>query len=406
MTIKDAMEINRNWDMKTITTKRMKEDKMKSFRKRTLAFMLMALAALLVPGMAMAVGTSATGTVDNTATLNYSVATVPQSAITNTASFQVDRKVEFSVAWVADANVSPGLVNGVLVYTVSNLANDALGFTLNYESVANTIAGGMGNVEIYIDDGNGTWDGVGTEGLYTIGTNAFDLAEGAAAVTNTVYIVADTPIGASNLEAETFALIANAVLPTTTTPFTNTAGVNTLLGTPDNVLADGAGTATGDVAYDGTHSASATFNVASAVITVEKDITQIYSDPINGVSVNAKAIPGAIVEYQIVVTQTAGTPAVLTTLGDAFTATELALAAYPGAYHVEVTCTLLPAVDYSCNGGTDTYTNGVGTQAVAGAGTWTFDMAQMLPADGVTHTTDGEIQNGESVTIKYRMQIQ
>jgi hypothetical protein len=382
---------------------------MKSAGTRTLVYMLMALAVLLVPGMAMAVGTSATGTVDNTATLNYTVGAVAQTPITNTASFQVDRNVAFAVAWVADATVSPGLVNGVLQYTVANNANDALGFTLNYESVGGTPIG-MTTPQIWIDDGNNTWDGVATETLYTIGNNAFDLAEGAVATTRTVFIVADTPLTATNNQTEIFALVANAVTAGTTTPFTNTAGANTVLGAADNVLADAAGTATGDVAYDDTHSASATFTVASAVLTVDKTFQGVYSDPINGVSLNAKAIPGGIVEYQVVVSHTAGVPAVLTTLVDAIDAADvgdMTLTTYGAtAYNIEMDCVIVAADagEYPCNGATQTLTLPVAGVTEAAGTSLTFDMTTLMPA-GSAHTNNGELQAGESVTFRYMMLI-
>jgi uncharacterized repeat protein (TIGR01451 family) len=66
----------------------------------------------------------------------------------------------------------------------------------------------------------------------------------------------------------------------------------------DTVLADAAGS--DDAVTDGKHSARDDYTVSAPVLTVSK-LSRVISDPINGVSANAKAIPGAVVEYCIVV---------------------------------------------------------------------------------------------------------
>jgi uncharacterized repeat protein (TIGR01451 family) len=75
----------------------------------------------------------------------------------------------------------------------------------------------------------------------------------------------------------------------------NTAGM-------DTVLADGAGSTDG--ANDGAHSATDTYVVSAASLTVTKSSRPV-SDPVNGTT-NPKMIPGAVVEYCISVVNAAG----------------------------------------------------------------------------------------------------
>jgi len=411
MTIKEVKEINGNWNMKTITTKRKKEEQMKSVRTKIMVFMLMALAALLAPGMAMALGTTAAGIVNNTASLSYQVLTVPQTPVTNSAAFTVDRKVNFNVSRVADGIVSPGFVNGVLEFFVANNSNAQIGFLLSLESIGGTPIN-MTGTEIWYETNATPGFQYGADTQYT-GTSV-DLAAGATAdISNvTVYIVADTPGTALNGQTEIFALIANAVEPSSTTAILNTAGVNNILGAADDVLAEGDGPATIDAAsYDGIHSASATFTVAGAVLDVTKTFVGVISDPINGATANAKAIPGAIVEYQVVVTHLSGTEAVLTTLVDAIDAADvgdMVLTTFGAGHHIEMTCTILgvDAGSYACEGAGTTFTLPAGGITEVAGTSLTFNMATLLPAAGGTHLTNGELEVGESVTFKYRMLIQ
>jgi uncharacterized repeat protein (TIGR01451 family) len=70
----------------------------------------------------------------------------------------------------------------------------------------------------------------------------------------------------------------------------------------DTVLADGAGD--DDAANDGAHSATDTYVVSAANLTVTKSSRPI-SDPVNGTT-NPKMIPGATVEYCISVVNATG----------------------------------------------------------------------------------------------------
>ena len=80
-----------------------------------------------------------------------------------------------------------------------------------------------------------------------------------------------------------------------------TAGANT--DGVDTVLADGFGTGE-EVDNDGSHSDEGSFSVAGALVSVVKS-SRIVSDPVNGTN-NPKAIPGAVIEYCIAVSNAAG----------------------------------------------------------------------------------------------------
>lgn len=123
----------------------------------------------------------------------------------------------------------------------------------------------------------------------------------------TVSVAVDIDPTAANGEATQVVLTANAHeagtgaigAEITATAGANTAGV-------DTVLADGAGTDTGanDSANQGDFSASHTYTVAAADVTVAKS-SRVVWDPVN-LFTDPKAIPGARVEYCISVSNASG----------------------------------------------------------------------------------------------------
>ena len=86
-----------------------------------------------------------------------------------------------------------------------------------------------------------------------------------------------------------------------TTALTATTGADTA--GKDIVLADAAGTATGDVLSDASHSATVANVINTAAITVRKQ-SAVISDPING-GTNPKRIPEAVIRYTITVSNQA-----------------------------------------------------------------------------------------------------
>ena len=250
---------------------------------RWVAATVVATAAFVLPQNAQAAGTVAGTTVSNTATVSFDVGSVPQTPVTGTATFVVDDKVNLTVTNNAGASVVPGSTNQVLAFTLQNNGNKTHGYSL-----AASLGGGitMNSVRIYRDvNGDGNLD-VG-DTLYTGGTNAGDLAPDA---TMRLLIVADTPAGATNGQVSNYNLVATTLNAGTTTITAHDNAIADNANTEQVVFADAAGPA--DAVRDGRHSATGTYTVSTATLSVTKTST-VVSDPFNG-AVNPKRIPGAV----------------------------------------------------------------------------------------------------------------
>lgn len=255
---------------------------------------------------AFAAGTTAGQQIDNVATVNYQVGGVAQTAInSNTASFLVDRRVNLTVAEVGNAttSVAPGATAQVLTFTVTNTTNAALdlGLSVVQQTGGTASHGGTDNFDvttpgIFVDtNGNGSYD-AGTDQAVTF------LDELAADASRTVFIVSTIPAGRANGDVADLALVAQAreagAAGTQGAVVTQTAGANTAA--VDTVFGDGAGT--NDVARDGQASDDDDYTVVAPVLAITKQF-RVVSDPFNGTT-NPKLIPGATVEYCIVVANT------------------------------------------------------------------------------------------------------
>ncbi len=258
---------------------------------------------------AFASGTAAGSTITNTVSVNYQVGGVAQTATTAANTFTVDRKINLTVAEVGTTTtqVSPGQTAAVTTFTVSNTSNATLDFALAVAQQAggpgahaNTDTFDVSNVKIYVDTNN--------DGFFDAGdTLVTYLDELAADTSRTVFVVADVPLGQATGSVAAVTLTAtgreggNAGTPggaLSETTTANTAGV-------DTVFADGAGAT--DAVRNADFSARDDYTVSAAALTVSK-LSVIISDPLNGTT-NPKAIPGAVIEYCIVVANAAGSAA-------------------------------------------------------------------------------------------------
>lgn len=248
---------------------------------------------------AMAEGTTAGQDIVNNVSVTYDVGGVTQGAVTDSDTFTVDRKVNVTVAEVGNdtTEVAPGQLQAAIKFEVTNDSNDAVDFALTAEqSAADDFD--ITNIKFYVDNGDGIFNPADDlEVTY--------LDEMAADETRTVFIVGDIPTGVVTGDTADVALVANAHAADGTAgalgaELTDTAGANTA--GIDTVLADGAGDV--DAPNQGDFSDTDTYVVAAADVTVAKS-SRIISDPVNDVN-NPKAIPGAVVEYCIVVSNAAG----------------------------------------------------------------------------------------------------
>ena len=254
---------------------------------------------------ALAEGTDAGTTIENTVTVSYQVGGVTQTDQEATDEFVVDRKIDLTVAEVGGTQtvVSPGSTQQVTTFQVTNLSNDTADFGLTVDQQAGG-AGAFGgtdnfdttNTLIYVDtDGDGDW---------TDEVAVTYIDELAPDETRTVFVVSDVPIDQVTGDVATVILTATAYAggalgsqgALLTTSATNTVDA------VDTVLADGAGET--DAQYDGAFSAADDYVVSAAALTVTK-ISSVIEDPVSGTT-NPKAIPGAIIQYCISVTNAAG----------------------------------------------------------------------------------------------------
>jgi uncharacterized repeat protein (TIGR01451 family) len=255
---------------------------------------------------AVAAGTTAGSTITNNVTVSFQVGGVSQTNVSTSASFTVDRKVNFTVAedGSSTTQVSPGQLAAVTSFIVTNTSNASLDFALAATNRAGGTAahGGtdnfdVSNVRLYVDTNN--------DGSYTAGTDTLVtyLDQIAADASVRVFALADVPLGRSTNVAgvrltgtAAEATAAGSLGATVTeTAGANTAGV-------DTVFADT--NANGNTARDGIHFAEDDYTIVAANLTATKT-SRVISDPLNGTT-NPKLIPGAVVEYCIVTSNAAG----------------------------------------------------------------------------------------------------
>ena len=268
------------------------------------------MATVLMASPAFAAGTTAGSTISNTASVNYSVGGVAQPAVSNTPTvFTVDRKVVFRVdesAPIATTTVAPGQSAAVTTFTVSNTSNAPMDFGLSVTQQTGGTAphGGTDNFDvtaptIYADtNGNGVYD-AGTDLAITY------LDEVAADTSRTVFVVSNIPAGRATGDVAAVTLTGQArdggASGTQGAVSTNTAGANTA--GVDTVLADTAYDAN-NTASDGLGVAKDDYTVSTAALSAVKTVVPV-SDGFN-TGPNAKMIPGAIVQYCIIVSNAAG----------------------------------------------------------------------------------------------------
>jgi uncharacterized repeat protein (TIGR01451 family) len=260
-------------------------------------------------GVASATGTAAGTNVSNTATINYSVNAVAQPAITGTADFVVDRRIDLTLTTipVTYVTVTPGTTGNAIPFTLTNTSNAPLDFAL---SAANTTTDPYGGTDNFDPTANAVFVDGNANGTYEPLTDTGTLVSNLAADTSiTVFIVSTIPGGQANASIAVVTMTATAhnvgggVV-------TNDSGVADTAGTVQTVFADGAGDT--DALHDAAYSDTGAFRVQGANVSVTKTET-VVSDPING-AVNPKHIPGAIVQYQVTVTNAAASAVPATTI--------------------------------------------------------------------------------------------
>ena len=278
--------------------------------KRLLATGLVAFFGVVYSTSALAVGTAADTDINNFATVDFKVGGVDQTAVpSNTTTFKVDQVVDLTVAEAdgVDTNVSPAETGAVARFTVTNTGNATQDFNL---SVADLTSGSVfGNPDsiqadaltIVIDaNGNGVYD-AGTDLVQSF-IDELSAVSGSNQVY--VFVLADIPADAVDDDAANIRLTATAHKA-------GAAGLG-LIEAESNVD-DDAGLQI--VFSNNTGTADDSYLVGAATLDAVKS-SRVVSDPLLQVFPEALAIPGAIVEYTITITNNGGAPATELVISD------------------------------------------------------------------------------------------
>ncbi len=257
---------------------------------------------VIVTTPVLAAGTASGTNIENYATVDYTVGGIPQTPVlSDTAAFVVDNKIDLLVATVdvAPVSVVPGDTLKVQTFTVTNEGNTVQDFSLAATHSATPAFGEASedfdatSVNVYVDaNGNGTYD-VGVD----VATYIDELDPDS---TRTVFIVANIPLAQLDGDVSSLDLTAQVAAGGSSGSqgsdiLTDDSAALDIAGTVQTVFADSTGTTDGD--EDGRHSSKDAYKVASASLTVSKD-GSVNNDPINGTT-NPKAIPGAVMDYEI-----------------------------------------------------------------------------------------------------------
>ena len=266
---------------------------MKTGRNRFLTTIIAVFAAsaafLAAASDVAAAGTAAGTTIVCPVTVDYKFGALSQPTLNASTSFVVDRLVNVTVTRNSDPTAAANQPNVPISFVVANTGNAAQRYALQVVSRA-TDSFDMNNVRIYRDnDGSGSWDAGDT--LYADAGTFGDLVSDASF---TVVIVSDTPGTVVSGQTAVYDLVATSVDAGTLTVSTATAGPNSA--GVDSVLIDSAGSAAGDAARDGKHSAAGTYTVATASAVIMNK-TALVLDQWGG----NLPIRGATLRYTIIV---------------------------------------------------------------------------------------------------------
>jgi uncharacterized repeat protein (TIGR01451 family) len=368
-----------------------------------------ALGAIAFSQQSLAAGTAAGTSITNTATVNYQVGGVSQSAInSNTASFVVDNKINLTVTRLdvsPGVSISPSGTNFVTTFKLTNTGNKSQGYVFN-GSVT-----GVGDANLPTSTANpfgGTADN-----LTMLSTRTYVSAAACSTSSSTPTYNAgtDTTRFVNTLAADACVyvfILANA--DTIANGATNGAVAVVRLSADTKVAGSsgatavsqtsGADTAAEDIVFadtgrDAIESADSVYVVSSATLAVAKTST-VISDPIN-LTTNPKAIPGAVMEYAIELTNSGGANATGVVITDTLPTTGISYttATYnSGASDVSITVGAGAPTFCTAESGTDS--NGDGCFRTSGGILTVGTPAVTQVATGGTTTR---------LTVRFRMTI-
>lgn len=352
---------------------------------RRVGLAVVAVGSIGLSGQAFADGTLSGTTITNTATVNYTVSSVAQTPITAATSFLVDTYIKFTLSGGVQVDVASGQPNGTQIYTLQNTSNVSSPFTLTPSNLTgdnfqmNAPGTGTAGVNVYADTSG---DGLYTPGIDLQVTANVTLAPGASAI---YFLVGDTPLAATNGQIAQVQMLAEAINPATSALWANDTNPDTL------------GTQTGEsvqiVVSNNTATRPGSFRVQTATLAITKS-SSVISDPFNNAGAARKAIPGAVMQYQILVENNGAASATLQNVSD----------------------TLPPATDIVFRQGD--FTGATDIEIQVGTNPPTYCVAQSgadVPADGCFRTGNiltiqapaiTAVAPGSQVAVRFRMTIQ
>jgi uncharacterized repeat protein (TIGR01451 family) len=305
-------------------------------------------------------------------------------------TFKVDNKIDLTVTEVGGAatNVGAGAANVVTTFKVTNTGNNPQGYNLSAANVGGTLftradAFDMTNLRTFVS--TAACSGVSPTPAYASATDtAVNITTLAADACAYVFIVADTPVTATNGQASNVRLTALTRVATTLAAVTQTAGADSAT-VVDVVFAD--------TGRDATETADDQYFVQTAALSVGKTST-VISDPFNNVT-NPKSIPGAVMEYGITLTNTGAVSATVVTITDPIpTNTTFLNATYnAGASNVSITVGATTTFCQAEAGGTDSNSDGC------------FRTAGGVLTVGAPALATVATGAGNAVTVRFRVTI-
>ena len=268
---------------------------------------------------AMAVGTDAGTSIDNTATVTYRVNGALQNPETGSASFLVDRVVDFVITNPDSDNtvVAPNEQDAVATFLITNNGNSPIDLSLSAINLPdlNSINSSTDNADmdtpfVFIadNDGDSTFGSLGDADFVDA------LPEGGSIL---VAVLADASINLNDGDVAHIELTATAGDPGAIL----NPGQDGVEGAPlSEVATDTPGTIDtvfDDAGQDGFETSQDGYRVEAATLVIDK-VATVISDPING-AVDPFAIPGAIIEYAITITNSGAATATNISIGDVLT---------------------------------------------------------------------------------------
>ena len=378
--------------------------------KRLLALGLAAIYGLTWSTSVLAVGTDAGTPINNIATVGYKVGGVAQATIDSPqTTFLVDQVVDFVVAEAdgGDTDVGAGELDAVARFTVTNTGNETQDFAL---SVLDLVGGTVFSLDtidadaltIVIDaNDDDIYDAGDTVANFIDELSADDTAAADADNVISVFILGDIPASASGGDAANIELTGTA----------HTAGGAPGLGAaeaetggnddPDTVqiifaaAVDSGATATA-AGQDG-------YLVGLANLAAVKTSTVVL-DPLGQTSPLALAIPGAIVQYEVTITNTGGLPATEVQVTDAIQSDlTFETGTYNGAASdVEIVVGASPAVYCVAEiGGVDTNADGCFRNVAGDSLTVSIPVSVTYP----TGLTVGITAPNDEVIVRFQASI-